>query len=173
MDGLWRSGSPFRTPSAFGVAFAGGGATIGGGPASAGCDGPGNQVLERRLQFLGACFAPLKDDLAATLDQAAGLDEEDLPDPLPVGPGQLLARRPPCRERVQIERQDGARPPGSVGADPAAGRGAAREWPRIPVAGMLPRHGLPPPGAGRVLSVRRGRVQQGRFPEFAVRTAIR
>ena len=112
MGVVWRSGSPFRTESAFGVAFVGGHATIGGGPASDERSRFGDQALERRLQFLGAGLAKVEDELAAMLDQAAGADKEDLPGPLPAGPGQVLTQRPPCRQRVPVERQDSAQPPG-------------------------------------------------------------
>ena len=40
--------------------------------------------------------------------------------PLPAGRGQILDQRPTCRQRMEVERQDGAHPPGHVGTESAA-----------------------------------------------------
>ena len=138
MGGFWRSGSRFRTASAFGASFAGSRATIGRGPTSAERDRLGDQALKRRLQFLGAGFAQLEDD------RAAGVDEEDLPGPLPAGPGQVLTQRPPCRQRVRVNARmapnhqataTSRRFVSSSGASEVAGKGTcASPSPRTPAA---------------------------------------
>ncbi len=106
MAGLTRPGSPFRTASVFGTALAGWLATMGSGPAAAGFDRLRNHALKCRLQFLGAGFAQLEDDLSASVN------EEDLPRPLSASPSQALTQGPPSHLRMPVERRYGARPRG-------------------------------------------------------------
>ena len=116
---------PGSSRSRLGVS--GGSRRILGFPALSGHGRSFAQALERCLLFFRPGVAHLEDQLAATPDQAARVYQKDGPGPLPPGPGQVLAQHPRCRQRMEVERQDDAHPPGRVGTKPAAWHSAAHE----------------------------------------------
>ncbi len=60
-------------------------------------------------------------------DQARGVDQDHRPQPFPVGPAQVGFEGAMAEPDVDVQRQDGAVPPGRVTAETAAGQDAAGE----------------------------------------------
>ena len=98
-----------------------------GSPASAGHGRSSVEVLERSLQFFGARLAHPEDELPAALDQAACVNQQDTPGPLPGRPCQIFVQAPPCGQRVQVVRQQSSQPPCGVCTETTARHGAAGE----------------------------------------------
>ena len=97
------------------------------GPASAGHGRSFVETLERGLQFFATALAHPEDELSAGLDEAACVDQEHAPDPLPGCPGEIFVQAPPCGQYVKIEGHQRSQPPGCVCTEATARHGAAGE----------------------------------------------